>query len=107
MDRPGPTDSEIEWSAWLAHQMYGQPEVPTPCSSRCDVVTETHAWEVEWIKKWNQAPGQAVLYGLLLNKKPGVILLSRKKRTEKVYYLRCFLVCREMGVALRVQNTMD
>lgn len=105
MDRPKATDTEPRWSAWLAKQMRGESEVATPCGSRCDIVTESHAWEVEWIKKWSQAPGQAVLYGLLLDKKPGIILLSRNKMSEKAYYLRCCLVCREIGVELRVHPT--
>ena len=105
MNRPSPTDPEPRWSEWLAYQMYGESEVPTPCGSRCDVVTESHAWEVEWIKKWSQAPGQAVLYGLLLERSPGVVLLSRRKSTEKHYYLRCFIVCRELGIDLKVQET--
>ena len=105
MNRPEPTDPETEWSKWLACQMYGEAEVQTQCGSRCDVVTESHAYEVEWIKKWSQAPGQAVLYALLLGKKPGVVLLSRNKSTEKHYYLRCFTVCRELDIDLRVQRT--
>ena len=105
MERPRTTDTETKWSAWLAKQMYGEAEVVTPCGSRCDIVTETHAWEVEWIKKWSQAPGQAVLYGLLLDRKPGIILLSRNKHSEKAYYLRCCLVCREIGIELLVHQT--
>ena len=74
MKRPLPTDRETEWSKWIAHQMNGEAEARTFCGTRCDVLTETHAWEVEWVAKYKEAPGQALLYASLFNKKPGIIL---------------------------------
>ena len=53
--------------------------------TRCDCVTETHAIEYEWANKWSQSLGQALHYGRLLNKKPGIVLIL-KKETDRRYY---------------------
>lgn len=105
MNRPKPTDRETEWSKWLAIQMNGEAEARTFCGARCDVLTDTHAWEVEWMYKYNEAPGQALLYASLLNKKPGIILLSRNKERDSIYYLRCAVVCERAGIDLQVVET--
>ena len=85
--------------------MNGKVEVRTFCGARCDIVTDTHAYEVEWIKKYSQAPGQALLYAALLNKKPGIILLSRGKPNDKIYFLRCAVICNVAGIELQVVET--
>lgn len=105
MKRPQPSDRETEWSKWLAEKMNGEAEARTFCGARCDVLTETHAWEVEWMKKYNQAPGQALLYAALFNKKPGIILLSRNDERDPIYYLRCAVICKSAGIDLQVVET--
>lgn len=42
---------------------------------RADIVTKTHAIEVEFAKNWKQSIGQSLWYGLNLNKKPGIIII--------------------------------
>ena len=107
MNRPKPTDRETEWSKWLAIKMKGEAEAKTFCGTRCDVLTDTHAWEVEWIKKYNQAPGQALLYASLFNKKPGIILLSRNEDRDSIYYLRCAVICERANIDLQVVETYN
>ena len=65
MNKPGPTANEPAWSKWLAHEWGGVPEHRTFDGSRVDILTETHAWEVEWIKKWPEAIGQALYLSLI------------------------------------------
>ena len=107
MNRPKPTDRETDWSKWIAYKMNGEAEARTFCGARCDVLTDTHAWEVEWMKKYNQAPGQALLYASLFNKRPGIILLSRKGERDSIYYLRCAVICEKAGIDLQVVETYD
>ena len=107
MKRPLPTDRETEWSKWLAYKMNGKAEARTFCGTRCDVLTDTHAWEVEWMKKYNQAPGQALLYASLFNKKPGIILLSKNDERDSIYYLRCAEVFEKAGIDLQDVDTFD
>ena len=107
MKRPKTNDRETEWSKWLAEQMDGKAEARTFCGARCDILTDTHAWEVEWIYKYNQAPGQALLYAALFNKKPGIILLSKGLPKDDIYYLRCAVICEKACIDLQVIETSD
>ena len=94
--------SEVENSAIIADKNGWETEVIMDDGSRCDILNETHAIEVEWATKWKEAPAQAVLYGIFTGKKPKVILLTKSKTKEKVYILRCKLVCQELGIGMEV-----
>ena len=52
--------------------MKGETEVVLPDKTRYDVVTETHAFEVEFASKWCEALGQSLWYSFQLNKKEGI-----------------------------------
>ena len=101
-----PTAGEVAWSTFIAEQMGGQAEVRLMDKSRCDILTDTHAIEVEWIKKATQAPGQALLYAALTGRKPGVILLSRGKPREEIYFLRSGIMCAHAGIDMAVVKTL-
>ncbi len=49
-------------------------------NGRVDIVTETHAYEVEKAYNWKNSIGQALWYALQTNKKPGVILIVRNQK---------------------------
>lgn len=83
-----PDWSEQQWSAHIAAELGGKAEVTLADDSRCDVLTETHAWEVEWGQNWKSGPGQAILYGVLTERKPGVILLLKRGEDNKRFVLR-------------------
>ena len=107
MKIPKPSDRETTWSKWIAGQKGGRAEVVTFCGSRCDVVTNTHAYEVEWLHKYKEAPGQALLYASLLNKNPGIILLSSGTPSDKIYFLRSVIICQKADIYLEVIDTED
>ena len=107
MKRPKSTDRETQWSKWLAEQMHGEAEAKTFCGARCDILTDTHAWEVEWVAKYKEAPGQALLYAALFNKKPGIILLAKGLPKDDVYYLRCAVICEKADIDLQVIEVDD
>ena len=103
--QPGPTDNEILWSKWLATQRDGQAEVVLIDGSRADIINDTHAYEVEWAKKWPEAIGQSLLYAQLSGKKPAIILLLRDKPNDKIYVLRCAVACAAADIRLELQQT--
>ena len=105
MDPPAPTEYEPAWSAYLAWKWGGEAEHRTVDGSRVDVLTDEFAWEVEWCKKWKESVGQALFYGVVTGRKPGVVLLLRRKPSEAVYFLRASIACREAGVTLRTWRT--
>lgn len=93
---------EPEWSAILAKRIGGETEYRLPDGSRIDILTDTTAWEVEWCTKWEESIGQSLFYGIVTNRKPGVWLLKRRGDDED--FLRCLLVCRKVGIELRVED---
>jgi hypothetical protein len=100
-DVPGPSTNERGWIQYLAKNMKdAQPEFETPDGSFADIVDEEFAIEVEWIKKWKESIGQAVLYGLMLNKRPKVIYLTRGHKEEDKYILRAQMVCKALNIAV-------
>lgn len=103
--RPGPRARETAWSEYLAQRWGGVSEVRLPDGSRCDIVTGSTCWEVEWPKKWPEAIGQSIWYSIAAGKLPGVCLLLRRKSTESLYVARCGAVCRETGIRFRTVVT--
>jgi len=101
---PSSDANELEWTKYIAESKNGTHQYVCPDQSRVDVLTDEYAYEVEWVNKWKEAPAQAILYGMLTNKKPAVILLMRGNKTEKIYYLRCLAVCGKIGIRLETHN---
>ena len=46
--------------------------------TRCDLVTKTHAIEVDFARKWAEAIGQSLNYGLITGKSGGIVLIIEK-----------------------------
>jgi len=96
--RPQPSDRETIWSAYLAQESGGIAEARTPDGSRCDILTDTEAIEVEWASKWEESIGQAVLYSIAFDREPVVLLLIKDPVAERDDYLRCLAVCSAIRV---------
>jgi len=96
-------ETELEACQRLAPGMEGETEVRMPDETRCDILTKTTAWEVDWAPKWAEGVGQALLYSIWTGKEPGLLLLVRDRQKEKAYILRAKLVCERAGVRLRVE----
>ena len=55
----------------VEHRLFNQ--------KRVDLLTDTHAYEVDWLHKaWSEGIGQALHYAIATGKKPGVIALVDK-----------------------------
>lgn len=52
---------------------------------RCDIVTLTHAIEVEHAKKWHEAIGQACHYALMLRRKPAIALYKNSALSDEQF----------------------
>ena len=60
-------------------EVKGELEYRLPNRKRVDILTDTHAYEVDWISKaWSEGVGQALHYAIMTGKKPGVIVLIDK-----------------------------
>jgi hypothetical protein len=72
----------------FAQEIGGQVEVFMKDGTRCDILTATHAIEVDFAKKWAMAIGQSLNYAMHTGKRPGVALIvlapSDNKYIERV-----------------------
>lgn len=96
--------TETEWATAHADDFDAQNEVRLWDRTRCDYVTDTHAIEIDWAKtgKWAEAVGQAMYYSIVLDKKPGIIMLVKDQNTDRKYVYRCQTVCAKLGIKLWV-----
>ena len=68
----------------IAAEKYGgETEVTMPDGTRCDIVTEKHAIEVDFADKWGEAIGQSLNYAFQSNKRAGILLILESKEDEK------------------------
>lgn len=70
--------------------------------SRVDILTDELAIEVDWARKWPEALGQAIFYGIQSDRSPAVILLleSGMGAKNQIYAHRAKVACTVAGVAL-------
>ena len=65
----------------------GQKEKIMPDQTRCDCLTETHAVEFDFGKKWAEAIGQSLHYSKQTGKRAGVVLILEKPNHLR-YWIR-------------------
>jgi hypothetical protein len=63
----------------------GQAEAVLPDRTRCDCLTETHAIEFDFGKKWAEAIGQSLYYSLQTGKKAGIVLILEDESDYKFW----------------------
>ncbi len=66
---------------WCAGK--GQTEVVLADKTRCDCLTDTHAIEFDFGKKWAEAIGQSLYYSLQTGKHAGIVLILEKPSDRK------------------------
>lgn len=71
--------SEADYSRIIQKHLGGEMEVHV-FAGRADLVTETHAYEIEFAPNWKEAIGQALWYGLQTNKKPGIVIIMKHQK---------------------------
>ena len=50
--------------------------------TRCDILTEDYAMEVDFAHKWAEAIGQSLNYARLTGKRAGIVLIIKKNKDE-------------------------
>lgn len=55
--------------------------------TRVDCLTESHAVEFDWAKKWAESIGQSLYYSLQTGKRAGVVLILKQRKHYK-YWIR-------------------
>jgi hypothetical protein len=68
---------------------------------RVDIVTDTHAIEVDRAYKYHEAIGQALDYGYLTGKIPGIVLIVLNKKDEN-YLNQLYNVIRYWDITIDI-----
>ncbi len=78
-------ENEDYYNRQFCIQESGQAEYRLPDRSRIDCLTSTHAYEADWADglKVYESIGQSLYYAAETGKKPGILLLVRKKNSDK------------------------
>ena len=76
-------------------------EVVMKDGTRCDILTATHAIEVDFAKKWAESIGQSLHYALHTGKRPGVALIVLAPSDNK-YVERVRKISAEYGLGLTI-----
>ncbi|MCP3945080.1 MAG: hypothetical protein GY710_26880 [Desulfobacteraceae bacterium] len=83
---------------WCAKQK-GQTEYRLPDKTRCDCLTDTHAIEVDFARKFYEAIGQALYYSMQTGKRAGVLLIIENKNELK-YWIRLNSTVQHFGLPI-------
>jgi hypothetical protein len=67
----------------FAQKIGGQTEVTAGDGTICDILTTTHAIEVDFAHKWGEAIGQSLNYGFQFNRRAGIVLILEKPSDQK------------------------
>jgi hypothetical protein len=90
-------ESENHYQSIFAKAVSGEMEVIMGDKTRCDVVTDTHAIEVEFARKWTEGLGQSLWYSFQTNKRAGIVLIIEDMKDERfLTKLRSLIVHRQI-----------
>lgn len=78
----------------------GTTEVVLSDKARVDCVTTNYAIEFDFAKKWAESIGQALYYGEVLNKTPGIVLIVEDKEKDQKYINRVKMVAAKRNIKL-------
>jgi hypothetical protein len=100
--------SERYYQEKFAREIGGQVEVVMKDGTRCDILTATHAIEVDFARKWAEAIGQSLNYSMLTDRKAGVVLILENESDEKhLKRLETIIASKELDIEVFVMLADD
>ena len=79
----------------------GIKEYVLPDRTRVDCLTDTHAIEYDFGRKWAEAIGQSLGYAFATNKKAGIVLILESKKDYK-YWIKLNSIIDHYGLPIDV-----
>ncbi|WP_100913519.1 hypothetical protein [Pseudoalteromonas spongiae] len=73
----------INEAYYVKRNCSGAIEHRLPDKTRIDCLTDTHAIEYDWGKKWHEALGQSLYYSAMSGKKAGIVLIVNPKTKDR------------------------
>jgi hypothetical protein len=68
---------------YVDHHCIGEVEHVLSDRTRVDCLSETHAIEYDWGKKWAEAIGQSLYYSAMTGKKAGIVLIVNPRTKDR------------------------
>ncbi len=103
-------ENEDYYNRQFCFEVSGQAEYRLPDRSRVDCLTDTHAYEADWADglKVYESIGQSLYYAAETGKQPGILLLIRKKNSDKhIRKVRRVIENWSLPIKLIVQDVRD
>lgn len=98
---------EKDYQQLWCKQHNGRLEVILPDKARVDCVTDTHAIEFDFAKKWGESIGQALYYSTILNKQAGIVLIMEKGASDEKYLSRVKEVAKRYNITIWTMTPQD
>jgi len=98
---------EKDYQKYWCRTNNGFIEYRLPDKTRVDCVTETHAIEFDFATKWAEAIGQSLYYANVLNKIPGIVLISEKGEKDIKYIKRVNTIAEKFGITVWITTPKD
>lgn len=80
-----------------------QTEVVAPDGTRCDILTDEYAIEVDFADKWAEAIGQSLNYAIQFNKRAGIVLIIESQNDYK-YVIRLNSIIAHFNLPIKLWN---
>lgn len=93
-------------NAWCSTH-HGQQEVVLSDKARIDCLTQTHAIEFDFAKKWAESIGQALYYAQATHKKAGIVLIVENATKDQKYLDRVKAVADLYNITLWTISPQD
>jgi len=103
-------ENEDYYNRQFCTQESGQAEYSLPDRSRVDCLTDTHAFEADWADglKVYESIGQSLYYAAETGKQPGILLLVRKKNSDKhIRKVRRVIESWSLPIKLVIKDVQD
>ena len=91
---------EKHYQAKWCNAWSGETEVVLHDKSSVDCLTAQYAVEVDFANKWAESIGQAVYYGIVTGKKPGIVLILEIPENDKRFLERAQAVTDHLDITL-------
>jgi hypothetical protein len=85
----------------FATEIGGRTEVTAGDGTRCDILTDSYAIEVDFARKWGEAIGQSLNYGFQFNRQAGIVLILEKPSDRK-HLIRVNSIIQYYGLPIKV-----
>lgn len=69
-------------NAWC-NKYNGELEYRLDDGTRIDCLTDTHAIEFDYAKKWAEATGQSLYYAMKTGKQPGIVIILESEKDHR------------------------